>query len=96
MRKKKEEEEFINLSRKERLKKAREMIFGEFDGEYMGNIWGWRFTMFSLVGLLLVGSLAVYGVMTGQIDPNEVDEDAPSLFSPARKDTSQTADKPKQ
>lgn len=70
--------EFIELSRKERRDKARKMIFGEFKDEYLGNIWGWKFSFFSLVGLLLVGGLATYGIYTGKIDLNKIEDDSPA------------------
>ena len=69
---------FIELSRKERRDKARKLIFGDFKDEYMGNIWGWKFSTFSLIGLLLIGSLAFYGVYTGRIDLQKIDDDSPS------------------
>lgn len=68
---------FIELSRKERRDKARKMIFGDFKDEYMGNIWGWKFSGFSLIGLLLVGGLAIYGISTGKIDLEKMDNESP-------------------
>ncbi len=70
--------EFIELSRKERREKARKMIFGDIKDEYLGNIWGWKFSFFSLIGLLLVGGLALYGIQTGKIDLQKLEEDSPS------------------
>jgi hypothetical protein len=69
---------FIELSRKERRDKARKLIFGDFKDEYMGNIWGWKFSAFSFIGLLLVGCLAFYGVFTGNIDLQKIEDDSPS------------------
>lgn len=31
-----------------------------FDGEYIGNIWGWKFSMIGLVLILLLLGLMVY------------------------------------
>ncbi len=69
---------FIDLSRKERRDKARKLIFGDFKDEYLGNIWGWKFSLFSFIGLLLVGFLAFYGVYTGKIDLQKMEDDSPS------------------
>jgi hypothetical protein len=77
----KEEEDnrpFIELSRKERREKARKKIFGDYKDEYLGNIWGWKFSRFSFVGLVLVGSLASYGIYTGKIDLQKLDAEEPS------------------
>lgn len=68
---------FSELSKKERREKARKLIFGEFKDEYMGNIWGWKFSMFSLTGLFLVASLAFYGIYTGKIDLQKIEDDSP-------------------
>ncbi len=67
---------FSELSKKERREKARKLVFGEFKDEYMGNIWGWKFSMYSFAGLVLVGSLAFYGIYTGKIDLSKAEEDA--------------------
>lgn len=81
MEKEKDERPFIELSRKERLAKARKLIFGEFEDEYIGNMWGWKFSLFSFIGLMLVGGFAIYGVYTGQIDLDKLEEeDASGLF----------------
>lgn len=45
-----------------------------FDGDYVGNIWGWRFSIIGAIGLLLLTSLAAYrhytlGVPIGFDDP---------------------------
>lgn len=75
MEKEDDKKEFIELSRKERRARARKLIFGDFEDEYMGNIWGWKFSFFSLIGLLLVGGLAMYGIYTGKIDLKKMKED---------------------
>ncbi|CAA6827747.1 MAG: Unknown protein [uncultured Aureispira sp.] len=69
---------FIELSRKERREKARKLIFGDYEDEYLGNIWGWKFSRFSFIGLLLIGGLALYGIYTGKIDLQELDAKEPS------------------
>ena len=46
-------------------------IFGVRRGEYLGNIWGWRFSIISLIGLLIVGGIAIFGIATGRIDWEE-------------------------
>lgn len=78
MEKEKDKRPFIELSRKERRDKARKMVFGDFKDEYLGNIWGWKFSKFSFIGLALVGSLAFYGISTGKIDLQKLDREEPS------------------
>jgi hypothetical protein len=63
---KKPEEE--NLTRKERREKALDQMFGKDRKDYMGNIWGWKFSILSLIGIVAVILLATVGVMTGNID----------------------------
>jgi len=65
---------FIELSRKERRDKARKMVFGDYEDEYLGNIWGWKFSRFSFIGLALIGGLAFYGIYTGKIDLDELNK----------------------
>jgi hypothetical protein len=36
-----------------------------------GNIWGWKFSMISLIGLLLVATFAAIGIATGNISLDE-------------------------
>ena len=31
-----------------------------FDGEYIGNIWGWKFSLWSLVLILVIGVIIAY------------------------------------
>lgn len=31
-----------------------------FDGEYIGNIWGWKFSFFGLALIVLLLSIAIY------------------------------------
>ena len=85
---------FIELSKKERRDKARKLIFGEFKDEYMGNIWGWKFSIISLIGLLLVGGLAFYGIYTGKIDSEEfIKDNESSLFENSNSHLQKEADK---
>ena len=65
----KDERPFSELSRKERLDKARELIFGKHNNEYMGNIWGWKFSLFSFIGLLIIAIVAYFAIKSGRIDP---------------------------
>lgn len=68
MNKKKSEDEQAKINKKAQKEKALDEIFGPNRDEYLGNIWGWKFSFISLIGLLLVGMLAVYGKMSGKID----------------------------
>ena len=80
----KDERPFSELSRAERREKARRMLFGAPPEGYMGNIWGWRFSLFSFVGLALVGLLALYGVYNGKIDTQRLkQESSQSIFQVA-------------
>ena len=59
------------LSKEELDKKAMEILFGKNIKSYNGNIWGWKFSMISLVGLLLIFGFALVGVLTGNISFDE-------------------------
>lgn len=81
MKEEKDERTFSELSRTERRAKARKLLFGDAPDEYLGNIWGWRFSLFSFIGLVIVGLVATYGIYTGKIDTNELNkEGGESLF----------------
>lgn len=46
------------------------------DPEYPGNIWGWKFSIFGLVLILIFGGLMVYrhvsmGIPFGEFEPKE-------------------------
>lgn len=50
-----------------------------FDGEYIGNIWGWRISMIGAALIVLLASFAAYrhytlGVPFGLEDPNAPQE----------------------
>lgn len=78
MEKEDDQRPFIELSRKERRERARKIIFGDYKDEYLGNIWGWKFSTFSFIGLILIGGLAIYGISTGKINLQKLDNDSPS------------------
>jgi len=59
------------LSKEELDKKAMEILFGKNIKSYNGNIWGWKFSMISLIGLILIFSFAIIGVLTGNISFDE-------------------------
>lgn len=74
----KEEEDkrpFSELTKEERRARTRKLVFGEDGDKYMGNIWGTKFSMISLVGLSLVSLLAFYGIYTGKIDLKELEKE---------------------
>jgi hypothetical protein len=59
------------MSKEELDKKAMEMLFGKNIKSFNGNIWGWKFSMISLIGLLLIFGFAMIGVLTGNISFDE-------------------------
>ena len=81
----KDDRKFIELSKEERKEKSRKLLFGDYKDEYLGNIWGWKFSMISFIGLLFVGALAFYGIKTGKIDLEQLDKEQPSIFSTIQK-----------
>lgn len=87
MKKEEDERPFSELSRAERRAKSRKLLFGTTKDEYLGNLWGWRFSAFSFIGLILVGLLALYGVYSGNIDPNRMKEESatPIFANPGTK-----------
>ncbi len=64
-----------------------------FDGEYIGNIWGWKFSMLGLALIVLMSALMIYrhislGVPFGEASPNqEQQEVGPAPDSLNRADT---------
>ena len=72
----------LKKQRKEAMRTKREeiyaKIFGVNRGEYIGNIWGWRFSILSLIGLLIIGGIAIFGIVTNRIDWKEQLYERPS------------------
>ena len=64
-----------------------------FDGEYIGNIWGWKFSMLGLALIVLMSALMIYrhislGVPFGGSSPGqEQQEGSPAPDSLTRADT---------
>jgi uncharacterized membrane protein len=48
-----------------------DMMFGKNRHIYAGNIWGWRFSIISLLGILLVVVFMIIGIMSGNINLND-------------------------
>ena len=65
------DKERLKLKRQEMREKAMDMMFGKNRQMYEGNIWGWKFSIISLIGLLLIVSFAAIGVATGNISLDE-------------------------
>lgn len=57
--------------KKEMREKGMDLMFGKNRHQYAGNIWGWKFSMISLIGLLLVVSFMSIGIATGNINIEE-------------------------
>lgn len=74
------EKPFSELSKEERRARVREYYFGNAKDEYMGNIWGWKFSIFSFFVILLFSALALYGIYTGKIDMKEVHKQEQRIF----------------
>lgn len=49
-------------------KKQRELPWDPWDGEYIGNIWGWKFSLIGLGIILFFLFIAMYRFAT--LDPN--------------------------
>ena len=63
--------ELARQKRKENQEKAMDMMFGKNRHIYAGNIWGWRFSIISLIGILLVVVFMIIGIMSGNINLND-------------------------
>ena len=53
-----------------------------FDGDYIGNIWGWRFSLIGLALIVLMGGIMVYrhyalGIPFGEQHPPGESTEAP-------------------
>lgn len=67
------------ISRKKRLEnreKAMDMMFGKNRHEYAGNIWGWKFSMISLIGIGVVVIFMIIGILSGNINLSDQVEQA--------------------
>ena len=65
------DKERLKQKRQEMREKAMDMMFGKNRQQFEGNIWGWKFSMISLIGLLLIVLFAGIGVATGNISLEE-------------------------
>jgi uncharacterized BrkB/YihY/UPF0761 family membrane protein len=63
--------ELARQKRIENQEKAMDMMFGKNRHIYAGNIWGWRFSIISLLGILLVVVFMIIGIMSGNINLND-------------------------
>ncbi len=68
--------ELARQKRMENQEKAMDMMFGKNRHIYAGNIWGWRFSIISLIGILLVVVFMIIGIMSGNINLNDQVEQA--------------------
>ena len=59
--------EIARQKRRANQEKAMDMMFGKNRHIYAGNIWGWKFSMISLVGISLVVVFMIIGILTGNI-----------------------------
>ena len=49
--------------------KIKEKLENEEDNEdYIGNIWGWKFSLIGLIFILLTGGIMYYGQTSGKVD----------------------------
>ena len=62
--------------------KQRELPWDPWDGEYIGNIWGWKFSFISLGIILFFLFIAIYRFATlDNSTPNKVDNTEMQLDS---------------
>ena len=54
--------------RRENQEKAMDMMFGKNRHVYAGNIWGWKFSIISLIGILIVVVIMIIGIVSGNIN----------------------------
>ena len=52
----------------------KEQLWDPWDGEYIGNIWGWKFSIFSLIFLLCLILLMWYRFETLDKSPFPLDQ----------------------
>jgi hypothetical protein len=63
--------EQAKIKKQENYDAAMDMMFGKNRHQYAGNIWGWKFSLLSLAGLLIIVAFASIGIATGNISLNE-------------------------
>jgi uncharacterized BrkB/YihY/UPF0761 family membrane protein len=63
--------ELARQKRKENQEKAMDMMFGKNRHIYAGNIWGWRFSIISLIGIMVVVIFMIIGIVSGKINLND-------------------------
>jgi uncharacterized membrane protein len=68
--------EIFKKKRLENQEKAMDMMFGKNRHEYAGNIWGWKFSMISLIGIGVVVIFMIIGILSGKINLNDQVEQA--------------------
>lgn len=68
--------ELARQKRMENQDKAMDMMFGKNRHIYAGNIWGWRFSFISLIGILVVVILMIVGILSGNINFDDQFEQA--------------------
>jgi uncharacterized BrkB/YihY/UPF0761 family membrane protein len=68
--------ELARQKRMENQEKAMDMMFGKNRHIYAGNIWGWRFSIISLIGILVVVIFMIIGILSGNINFNDQFEQA--------------------
>lgn len=69
-----------------------------FDGDYVGNIFGWRFSLIGLAVMLVLGSILAYRHITMDVplgfeDPLEKEEEKARFAPPGRADREAAAAK---
>ena len=62
-----------------------------FDGEYVGNVWGWKFSLIGLIFIVLFAGIIIYrhynmGVPPGWEDPDAIEMEADSLKQESNQD----------
>lgn len=57
----------------EQEKKPRKTFFEPWDGEYIGNIWGWKVSFIGLAVIILLSLWVAYGPRTEPADREEIE-----------------------
>jgi hypothetical protein len=68
--------ELAKQKRRENQEKAMDMMFGKDRHIYAGNIWGWKFSIISLIGISVVVVFMIIGIVTGNISLNNQIQEA--------------------